>query len=144
MVEFCLLSVLMLVPLVYLVAVLGRVQAAALAAQTAAREAGRAFATAPDDETAGQRAQSAAAIAFDDQGFGQPGTGSVDVTCAGEPCLAPDARIEARTRVLVLLPGVPRVLDRVVPTRIEVTARQVVTVDRFRPVTLLATEQGPS
>ena len=43
----------------------------------------------------------------------------------------PDARIEVRTRVLVRLPGVPRVLDRVVPTRIEVTARQVVTVDRF-------------
>jgi len=142
-VEFCFLSVLMLVPLVYLVAVLGRVQAAAFAAQTAAREAGRAFVTAPDDESAGQLAQSAAAIAFDDQGFGQPGTGTLDVSCTGHPCLVPDARIEARTRVLVLLPGVPRVLDRVVPTRIEITARQVVTVDRFRPTTeLVASAQA--
>jgi hypothetical protein len=131
-VEFCFLSVLMLVPLVYLVAVLGRVQAAAFAAQTAAREAGRAFVSAPDDESAAQLAQSAAAIAFDDQGFGQEGTGTLDVVCAGDPCLVPDARIEARTRVLVLLPGVPRVLDRVVPARIEITARQVVNVDRFR------------
>ena len=131
-VEFCLLSVVMLVPLVYLVAVLGRVQAAAFAAQTAAREAGRAFVTAPDVESAGARAESAAAIAFGDQGFGQDRTGTVELTCGADPCLVPDARIEVRTRVLVLLPGVPRVLDRVVPTRIEVSARQVVTVDRFR------------
>jgi hypothetical protein len=134
----------MLVPLVYLVAVLGRVQAAALAAQTAAREAGRAFATAPDDESAGRFAESAAAIAFDDQGFGQQGTGNLEMACTAHPCLVPDARIEARTRVLVLLPGVPRVLDRVVPTRIEVTARQVVTVDRFRPTTLVAPDGGAS
>jgi Flp pilus assembly protein TadG len=141
-VEFCLLSVLMLVPLVYLVAVLGRVQAAALAAQTAAREAGRAFVTAPDDESADQRAQAAAAIAFDDQGFGEQGTGTVELTCAANPCLVPDARIAVRTRVLELLPGVPRVLDRVVPTRIEVAARQVVTADRFRQPPQLA-ESAP-
>lgn len=142
LVEFCLLSVLMLVPLVYLVAALGRVQAAALAAQTAAREAGRAFVTAPDDETAGRLAESAASIAFDDQGFGQHGMGTLEMTCIGQPCLLPDARIEARTRVLVLLPGVPHLLDRVVPTRIEVTARQVVTVDRFRPTALSAPGQA--
>jgi Flp pilus assembly protein TadG len=143
-VEFCFLSVLMLVPLVYLVAVLGRVQAAALAAETAAREAGRAFVTAPDVESAGSRAESAAAIAFGDQGFSDQGTGTVELTCAADPCLVPDARVEVRTRVLVLLPGVPRVLDRVVPTRIEVTARQVVTVDRFRAAAdaMLAGEEG--
>lgn len=130
-VEFCLLSVLMLVPLVYLVVVLGRVQAAALAAQTAAREAGRAFVTATDDGSAGRRAEAAAAIAFDDQGF--TGRGSVQLTCEAVPCLTADARVEVRTRVVVLLPGVPRALDRAVPTRIEVDARQVVAVDRFRP-----------
>jgi hypothetical protein len=144
LVEFCLLSVLMLVPLVYLVAVLGRVQAAAFAAQTAAREAGRAFVTAPDDDSAGRFAEAAAAIAFDDQGFGDPGTATLQLACPSTPCLVPDARIEARTRVLVLLPGVPAVLDRVVPTRIEVTARQVVTVDRFRPATFLPSQPGAS
>ena len=143
-VEFCFLSVLMLVPLVYLVAVLGRVQAAALGAETAAREAGRAFVTAPDDESAGRRAQSAAAIAFGDQGFGAQGTGTVELACAADPCLVPDARVEVRTRIMVLLPGVPRVLDRVVPTRIEVTARQVVTVDRFGQMPLLAPSAAAS
>jgi hypothetical protein len=34
--------------------------------------------------------------------------------------------------VLVVLPGVPRLLDRVIPARVEVTARHVSTVDRFR------------
>jgi Flp pilus assembly protein TadG len=142
-VEFCFLSVLMLVPLVYLLAVLGRVQAATLAAETAAREAGRAFVTAPDDESAGPRAESAAAIAFGDQGFGDHGVGTVEATCSAHPCLVPDARIEVRTRVLVLLPGVPRVLDQVVPTRIEVAARHVVTVDRFRVAAVAVAGDAP-
>lgn len=131
-VEFCFLSVLMLVPLVYLVTVLGRVQAAALAAETAAREAGRAFVTAPSEDAAGPRARVAAAIAFADQGFGRPDDGAVELTCSHSPCLVPDTRVEVRTRVRLLLPGVPHALDRVVPTRIEVSAREVVVVDRFR------------
>ena len=50
-VEFLAVTVLFLVPIVYLVLVLGRLQAATFAAQGAAREAGRAFTTAagPDD-----------------------------------------------------------------------------------------------
>ncbi|HET8614348.1 MAG TPA: TadE/TadG family type IV pilus assembly protein [Actinomycetales bacterium] len=131
-VEFCLLSVLMLVPLVYLVMVLGRVQAATLAAQSAAREAGRVFVTASDDASGRGRAEAAAAIAFRDHGFDQPGTVSLDLGCDAVACLVPGARVEARTRVAVVLPGVPHLLDRVVPTRIEVEARQVVAVDRFR------------
>lgn len=132
-VEFCFLAVLMLVPLVYLVVVLGRVQAGAMAAETAAREAGRAFVTGPDDDTAARRARSAAAIAFADHGFDDPGAGTVQLTCEAVPCLTPDARVAAAAEVVVLLPGVPAVLDRVIPTRIEVSARHVVPVDRFRP-----------
>ena len=61
LVEFCVLGVLMLVPVVYLVLVLGRVEAAAFAAQRAAREAGRAFVTAADVAQARSRADAAAA-----------------------------------------------------------------------------------
>jgi hypothetical protein len=132
LVEVCFLAVLMLVPLVYLVTVLGRVQAAALAAQTAARSAGRAFVTAPDERSAAPRAEEAAVIAFRDQGFDRPGAGSLQLSCDEAPCLVPDAHVEARTRIVVVLPGVPRVLDQVGPARIAVTARQVVTIDRFR------------
>ena len=79
LVEFCFLAVLLLVPMVYLVVVLGRVQAAALAAETAAREAGRAFVTAQDDGSAGLRATAAAAIAFSDQGFDPSTQGGIEL-----------------------------------------------------------------
>jgi len=131
-VEFCLLAVVMLVPVVYLVLALGRIQAGAFAAQGAAREAGRAFVTADDEGSARQRADAAAAIAFADQGFKDPALVGIDVMCTASPCLAPDERVVARSRVLVVLPGVPRLLDRVIPARLELTARHVSTVDRFR------------
>jgi hypothetical protein len=126
------LAVVMLVPVVYLVLALGRIQAGAFAAQGAAREAGRAFVTADDEGSARLRADAAAAIAFADQGFDDPAVVGIDVRCAGSPCLASDQRVLIHSRVLVVLPGVPRLLDRVIPARIEVTARHVSTVDRFR------------
>jgi len=131
-VEFCLLALVMLVPVVYLVLALGRIQAGAFAAQGAAREAGRAYVTAQDEAAARRRADAAAAIAFADQGFVDPALLGIDVSCPARPCLTPDQRVFVRSRVLVVLPAVPRLLDRVIPARIEVTARHVATVDRFR------------
>jgi Flp pilus assembly protein TadG len=131
-VEFCLLAVLLLVPIVYLVLALGRIQAGAFAAQGAAREAGRAFVTAEDDGSARGRADAAAAIAFADQGFAEPSGIGIQVTCAASPCLTPDQRVVVRSRVLVVLPGAPSLVDRFFPARVEVTARHVATVDRFR------------
>ena len=131
-VEFCLLAVLLLVPIVYLVLALSRIQAGAFAAQGAAREAGRAFVTAADEGSARGRADAAAAIAFADQGFSEAGRVGIEVACASSPCLAPDQRVVVRSRVLVVLPGVPRLIDGFFPTRVEVTARHVATVDRFR------------
>lgn len=130
--EFCVLATLMLVPIVYLVLALGRIQAGSFAAQGAAREAGRAFVTAADDPTGRARADVAAAIAFADQGFRDPQLVAIDISCPQTPCLAPDQRVTVRSRVLVVLPGVPRFLDQVIPTRIEVAAEHVSTVDRFR------------
>lgn len=140
MVEFCFLSVLLLVPLVYLVVVLGRVQAAAFAAETAAREAGRAFVTAADDVSARSRASSAAAIALSDQGFDQPADGALDLRCELQPCLQPDARVTVLTRVRVELPGSPGFLHGVVPDVVVVDARHVAAVDRFRPAPAAAAQ----
>jgi hypothetical protein len=131
-VEFCLLAVLLLVPIIYLVLALGRIQAGAFAAQGAAREAGRAFVTAADEGSARGRADAAAAIAFADQGFSGPAGVGIEVACSAAPCLTPDQRVFVRSRVLVVLPGVPRLVDRFFPARVEVTARHVATVDRFR------------
>ncbi|HEX8497935.1 MAG TPA: hypothetical protein VF661_12135 [Actinomycetales bacterium] len=131
LIEFCVLAVLMLVPVVYLVATLGRVQAGAFATQGAAREAGRAFMTAPDESTGREQADVAAAVALEDQGFTDTRRVQVDITCEPEPCLAPGSRVVVRTALQVGLPAVPALVSRVVPTSIVVRADHVATVGRF-------------
>lgn len=135
-VEFVALGVLLLVPVVYLVLALGRLQAGAFAAEGAAREAGRAFVTANEEASGRRRAEQAAAVAFADQGFGADDVRSVTLSCGAADCLAPDQRVVVRSRLLVALPGVPRFLARAVAARVEVTATHVATVDRFRARTV--------
>ena len=59
-VEFLVVGLLVLVPVVYFVVTLARVQAAAFAVSTASREAGRAFTTATTEGNAYVRAEAAA------------------------------------------------------------------------------------
>ena len=61
-VEYVWLAILMLVPLVYLVLCVARVQAGSYAVSQAARESSRVFIASDDGATAGTRAQAAAAI----------------------------------------------------------------------------------
>lgn len=129
-VEFVVLGVLMMVPLLYLVMSVGRVQAGSYAVTTAAREAGRAFVTAQTGQDPEGRARAAAGIAFADQGFGAQG--SLTISCSTSPCLTPQARIETTARVTVPLPLIPAFARDVVPLEIPVTATHVSTVDRFR------------
>jgi hypothetical protein len=125
------LAVLMLVPIIYLVMVLARVQAGALAVEQGAREAGRAFVTAQDD-TAGQgRARAAAALAYGDQGFAAPGPGQLILMCSATPCLSPDGRVEVNSKLTVRLPGVPHFISHLIPLQVTLSATHVVTVDRF-------------
>ena len=131
LVEFCFLAVLLLVPVVYLVLTLGRLQAAAFATEGAAREAGRAFVTADDEASGRERAAVAALIAFADQGFHDERLAAIDVECADDPCLGPDSRVVVRATLQVVLPAVPRLVDRLVPARVRVDATHVSTVDRF-------------
>lgn len=128
-IEFVFLGVLMMVPLVYLVMSVGRVQAGSYAVTTAAREAGRAFVTAGTGEDPARRAEAAAAIAFADQGFG--GRGSLGISCSATPCLTPEARVETHARVAVPLPLVPAFARDVVPLEIPLSASHLSVVDRF-------------
>lgn len=129
-VEFVFLAVLMMIPLIYLVMVLGRLQAGAYAAATAAREAGRAYVTAENEAAAGQRAEAASRIAFEDHGFGA--NGRVALSCDGTPCLRPEGRIEVTTEVTVPLPLVPSFARSVIPLEVPLGASHVAVVDRFR------------
>lgn len=129
-VEFLAVGILVLVPVVYLIVTLGQVQAAAFAASTASREAGRAFTTAPDEGSAYARAQAAAVLTFED--FDVSSTGTVVVRCDGSPCLRPEGEVESVATVTVRLPLVPDFLSGALPTVVPVSATHVATVDRFR------------
>lgn len=129
-VEFVFLAVLMMIPLIYLVMTLGRLQAGAYAASAAAREAGRAYTTAATEAEAEGRAEAAASIAFEDQGFGV--NGRLSLSCDGTPCLRPEGRIEVTSVVTVPLPFVPSFARDVVPLEVPLTASHVAVVDRFR------------
>ena len=129
-VEFLVVGLLVLVPIVYFVVTLSRVQAAAFAASTASREAGRAFTTATTEDDAYVRAGAAARISFEDYDFGADGT--VGLSCDGSPCLRPEGRVEAVATVRVRLPLLPDLLSGAIPAVLPVSATHVATVDRFR------------
>ncbi len=129
-VEAVTLGVLLLVPLVYLVLMLARVQAGAFAVSQAAREAGRAYVTADSGEDAAARARAAAHISFLDQHVEDVGT--LVLSCDGTPCLRPGGRVVATATVRVPLPLVPAFVGDVLPLSVPVSATHVATVDRFR------------
>ena len=129
-VEFLVVGLLVLVPVVYFVVTLSRVQAAAFAVSTASREAGRAFTTATTEDSAYARAEAAARISFQDYEFGADGT--VGLSCDGAPCLRPQGRVEAVATVNVRLPLLPDLLSGAMPAVLPVSATHVATVDRFR------------
>ena len=129
-VEFLVVGLLVLVPIVYFVVTLSRVQAAAFAASTASSEAGRAFTTATTEDDAYVRAGAAARISFEDHDFGADGT--VGLNCDGSPCLRPEGRVEAVATVRVRLPLIPDLLSGAIPAVLPVSATHVATVDRFR------------
>lgn len=128
-VELTWLGILLLVPLVYLVLMIARLQAGSFAVSQAAREAGRAYVTAPGDGSAEARGRAAADIAFEDQGFADQG--DLEVSCSATPCFTPEGEVTTTATVRVPLPLVPGVVREVVPLEIPVSATQVSTVPRF-------------
>jgi len=123
-----------MVPLVYLVLAMGRVQAASFGADGSARAAARAFVAAPTEQEGRARARAAVRLGLRDQGFDAGSAGTLQLGCADDPCLSPGARVSVTVTVEVILPGVPKVVDGAVPTHVTVRATQVATVDQFRPV----------
>ncbi|MGB3828547.1 MAG: pilus assembly protein [Ornithinimicrobium sp.] len=130
-IEVLFLMVLVMLPLFYLVGTLGRLQAGAYAASAAAREAGRAYVTAATDESGPGRSVAAANLVFDAHGF-DSGEGSIAISCAALPCLAPGGQIEVTSVVRVDIPLVPDFMSGAVPTAISMTSTHVEPVDAFR------------
>ncbi|NNH51170.1 pilus assembly protein [Promicromonospora citrea] len=132
MVEFLGVALILLVPLVYLVVTVGRVQAGAFAAEGAARDAVRAVVTADSSALGAARAGAAVGVALGDQGFARD-AGVLSLACSDTPCLTPGGTVGAVVRVEVPLPLVPEALRAWVPLSVPVEARRTAVVDEYAP-----------
>jgi Flp pilus assembly protein TadG len=119
LVEFVFIALVVFVPLVYVVAGFSAVQRGVFAATAAAREAGRAMATAPDPVTGQARAERAVQLAVEDQSvratdvrlaYAPTGTGC-DAAGSYSPTLAPGERFTVCVTVTVRIPLLPDFID---------------------------------
>jgi hypothetical protein len=132
LVEVTWLSILLLVPLLYVVLAVFDVQRSAFGVSGAARAAGRAYSLAPDEAVAMTRARVAAAAALHDQHL-DLGDGSLTVSCRPAPgnCLSPGSTIDVHVRMQVPLPLAPTALGGNTPT-VRVEASHSVAYGTFR------------
>lgn len=128
LVEFTYLAVLLMVPLVYILLTVFQVQRAAFAVTEAARQAGRAYATADTTAAGLARAQAAASLAMRDQGL--EAAAPPDISSTGG--VAPEATVTTTVLYRVHLPLVGGLFAGTVPPNIPVRATHVEVVDRFK------------
>ena len=132
LVEVTWLSILLLVPLVYIVLAVFAVQRSAFAVTAATRAAGRAYTLAASDEEGGARARAAAEVALRDQGL-DLSDGQLTLSCEPVPrdCLSPGSVVHVRMVVPVVLPMMPDALGGDAPS-IRVEADHLVPYGSFR------------
>lgn len=147
-VEFLGVALVLMIPTVYLVLMLGRLQAASFAVDGAAREAVRAVLVAaqapatsetepdpPDDHAPGlagldpsSAAAAAAGVALADQGL--PADDAVSLACT-PACDEPGAAVVAHVQVLVYLPLIPAFVQDRVPLTVLVSASATGHIDQY-------------
>ena len=119
LVEFVFIALVVFVPLIYIVAGFSAIQRGVFASTAAAREAGRAFGTAPDAATGTSRALRAAQLAVEDQSVAATdvrvayAAAGSDCADAGgyEPTLAPGEEFSVCVTVTVRIPFLPEFVD---------------------------------
>jgi Flp pilus assembly protein TadG len=116
-VEMAWLSILLLVPLLWIVISVFEVQKGAFGVSGAARAAGRAYALAPTDAEGERRAEAAARRALADQGLEEAPL-RVEVSCTPYPhqCHSGTSVITVRVHSRVVLPLLPDVFGGDRPT----------------------------
>lgn len=133
MIEFIVLAVFLMIPLVYVLLTVFQLQAASYGLSQATREAGRAYVTAGEDEDPTARAVTAASIAMADQGdFPLSASQLVVGDCSASPCLTPGGHITFSITYAVPLPLLPSEVFGARPATVSITSRHVEYVDRFR------------
>lgn len=126
--EFTYLAILLMVPLVYVLTTVFQVQRAAFGVTEAARQAGRAYATAESDAQGRARAEAAARLALQDQGIElvEP------LQLVPSDGVAPGSTVRVRVTHRVVLPLVGGLFGDAVPPNVPVRADHVAVVDRFK------------
>jgi Flp pilus assembly protein TadG len=132
LVEMTWLSLLLLVPLVYILLAVFAVQSGSFAVSGAARAAARAYVLAPDEASAPGRARTALAVALSDHDI-DAGEARMQVQCRPAPgnCLAPGSVVTVSVRHQVRLPLAPSALGRQAPS-FRVEAEHAVGYGTFR------------
>lgn len=108
-IEFIWLSILLLVPMLYVLIAVFDTQRAAYGTSSASRAAARAFLQSPDVATGEQRARSAALLAMADQGVNGA---MVRISClpTAADCLQPGSSVRVFVQATQRLPLTPAVL----------------------------------
>lgn len=130
-VEFLGVTLVLLVPLVYLVLTLGRVQAGLFAAEAAARETGRILSQAEDYPQGVANAHTAVELAFADHAIVVDPAVALAIECSENPCLTPGAQLHIEVTTTVRLPLLPDVLEGALPLEVPVAAAHLAVVPEF-------------
>lgn len=132
LVEIVWLSLILLIPMVYVLMCIVSVQRTAYGVTEAARDAGRAYVLSRDPATARHRAIVAAQVAMRDQGVALPPSG-VTIVCRPTPqsCLRPGSSVAVWVHCRAPLPGLPPIFGHH-PGSILVSARHVEPVSSYR------------
>jgi Flp pilus assembly protein TadG len=136
-IEFVFVAVLILIPLVYFVVAVASVQRSSVAVTHAAREAGRAFATADSTNQGLQRAEVAVRLALADQGLSDDAIVryvAADGTCESgmaTPSLSPGAQFAVCVIRHASLPAIPSLISG---RGITTVGRYVLHIDDYRVV----------
>jgi hypothetical protein len=123
LVEVTWLSLLLMVPMVYILMSVFDVQRGAFGVTAASRAAGRAYSLAQSDVDGRRQAVAAARLALSDQGI-EGGDLDVEISCTPEParCLSSGSVITVVVRTRVVLPLSPSALGSGAPSfRLEST-----------------------
>ena len=105
-VEFVALGVLLLIPVIYLVVTVSRVQAGSFAVVAASEQAGQAISVMESDSFNQAAVHEIAAVAALDHGFDTQDL-ALEVSCSDGSCTSPGAVATIHARLTVSLPAVP-------------------------------------
>jgi hypothetical protein len=130
--EFITVGLLLLLPLVYLILCLSALQAGALAAEGAARQAARVYVGAVSDAEAQQAAERAIQFALADYGV-ERGAATVTLSCDPDPsaCLTRRGFVTVVIAVAVPLPLAPAGFGGTEPLSVPLRASATQQVSRF-------------